>query len=80
MLAITTRLAPLTRRIMAGLSRKLSQLSGGPPNTTLCHRAAMAWGWDCLFCRVIAAVLRDRNHCLDELSAREIVERKRRQK
>ncbi|MBC7148987.1 MAG: hypothetical protein H5U22_06370 [Rhizobium sp.] len=65
-------------RFFADLSRLLSRLTGGAPNTTLCHRAAMRWGWDCLFCRAVAAVLHDRDHCLDELSAAEIVARKRR--
>lgn len=64
-------------RILANASRLLSRMTGGAENTTLCHRAAMRWGWDCIFCRAIAAVLRDRDHCLDELSAAEIVARKR---
>jgi len=67
-------------RFFAGLSRLLSRLTGGAPNTTLCHRAAMRWGWGCIFCRVIASVRRDRDHCLDELSASEIVVLKRRRK
>lgn len=67
-------------RILANLSRSLNRLLGGRPGTTLCHRAAMAWGWDCLFCRVIAKALNDKDHCLDELSAAEIVARKRRRK
>lgn len=67
-------------RILANASRMLSRLTGGRPGTTLCHRAAMRWGWDCLFCRAVAKVLRDRDHCLNELSAAEIVARKRRRK
>jgi len=67
-------------RILANASRLLSRMTGGAENTTLCHRAAMRWGWDCIFCRAIAAVLRDRDHCLDELSAVEIVALKRRRK
>ena len=38
-------------RILANASRLLSRMTGGAENTTLCHRAAMRWGWDCLFCR-----------------------------
>ena len=37
----------------------------------------MRRGWDCRFCRAVGAVLHDRDHCLDELSAAEIVARKR---
>jgi len=55
-------------------------MTGGAANTTLCHRAATLWGWDCLFCRAVAAVLRDRDHCMMELSAQEIVALKRRRK
>lgn len=67
-------------RILANASRLLSRITGGAPNTTLCHRAAMRWGWDCLFCRVVSFALRDKIgvHCLDELSASEIVEMKQR--
>jgi hypothetical protein len=64
-------------RILADLSRLLSRMTGGRAGTTLCHRIAMAWGWDCLFCRAVAAALRDRDHCLAELSAADIVSRKR---
>lgn len=67
-------------KFLADASRLLSLLTGGARGTTLCHRAAMRWGWDCIFCRAIAAVLRDRDHCLDELSAGEIVALKRRRK
>lgn len=67
-------------RILANASRWLSRLTGGRPGTTLCHRTATRWGYDCLFCRAIAVAMRDRDHCLDELSAAEIVELKRRQK
>lgn len=67
-------------KFLADASRVLSRLTGGRKGTTLCHRAAMRWGYDCVFCRAIAAVMRDRDHCLDELSAHEIVALKRRKK
>lgn len=70
----------LMHRFFADLSRLLSRLTGGAPNTTLCHRAAMQWGWDCAFCKLVALILSDKNHCLDELSASEIVALKRRRK
>lgn len=67
-------------RLMAGLSRALSRATGGKPGHTLCRRVAVRYGYDCLFCRIIATMLQDRDHCLDELSAREIVELAKRRK
>lgn len=69
-------------RILANASRLMSRLTGGRPGTTLCHRAAMRWGYECLFCRIVSWAIRDkiRVHCLDELTPAEIVALKRRRK
>lgn len=45
------------------LSRLANRLSGGKPNQSLCARIARVYGHDCLFCRVVGAVTRDRDHC-----------------
>lgn len=66
------------RKVIADLSCILCRVTGGAPGKTLCHRAAMTWGYDCAFCRLVAFVLSDRDHCLDELSAAEIVALKKR--
>jgi len=69
-------------RILANASRLLSRLTGGTRGTTLCHRAAMRWGYDCVFCKLVSFALRDKIgvHCLDELTAVEIFALKRRRK
>lgn len=68
------------RRILATLSRVLCRITGGPSNKTLCWRAAMRWGDDCFFCRLVAAALGERHHCADELTAADIVARARKRK
>lgn len=50
-------------RALGNLSRFLSRITGGHPGETLCGRMARTRGHDCLFCRVVGAVLRDRDHC-----------------
>lgn len=50
-------------RACGQLSRALSRTTGGQPNETLCGRMARTRGHDCLFCRVVGWVLRDRDHC-----------------
>lgn len=67
-------------RLLADVSRMLSRMTGGRRGESLCHRVAMRWGYDCLFCAAIGKLLRDRDHCLDELSAQEIVELAKRRK
>lgn len=62
------------RACLADLSRLLNRLTGGELGKTICWCVAMRWGSDCLFCKVIAAVMRERFHCRDELSARDFVE------
>lgn len=65
-------------RVLADLSRLANRLTGGPAGKTLCNRVARVYGYDCVFCRLVAFVLSDRDHCLDELSAAEIVALKKR--
>lgn len=67
-------------RILANASRLLSRMTGGAENTTLCHRAAMRWGYDCVFCRIVGRIMRQPTHCLEECEAHEIVALKRRRK
>lgn len=50
-------------RALGNLSRWVNRRMQGQPNETLCGRMARTRGHDCLFCRVIGAVLRDRDHC-----------------
>lgn len=66
------------RATIATLSRVLCSLTGGPSGKTLCWRAAMRWGDDCLFCRLVAWALREPHHCANELTATDIVARLRR--
>ena len=56
------------------VSRWLSRATGGEPGTTLCARAGIRWGHDCLFCKCVGFVLRDPRHCWDEM----LIEFKRR--
>jgi hypothetical protein len=65
-------------RVLADASRILSRLSGGPAGSTVCKRAALRWGYDCLFCKIVAKVLRHDTHCLEELEVHEIVALKKR--
>lgn len=65
-------------KVIADFSRLLNRALLGTPGKTLCWRAATLWGYDCAFCRLVAFVLSDRDHCLDELSASEIVALKKR--
>jgi hypothetical protein len=67
-------------KFLADTSRLLSRLTGGRKGTTLCHRAAMRWGYDCVFCKLVGFVLRQPTHCLEECEAHEIVAIKRRRK
>lgn len=67
-------------RFMADLSRLLNRASGGISGHTLCRRIAARYGYDCAFCRAVSFVLRDRDHCLLELDAREIVDLAKRRK
>lgn len=67
-------------RVLADFSRWANRRLGGAENTTLCHRAAMRWGWDCVFCRVVGRIMRQPTHCLEECEAHEIVALKRRRK
>lgn len=60
-------------RLLANASRLFNSISGGEHGKTLCNRIARSYGYDCAFCRLVAFVLSDRDHCLDELSAQEIV-------
>lgn len=50
-------------RALGNFSRALSGATGGQPGETLCGRMARTRGHDCLFCRVVGAVLRDPDHC-----------------
>lgn len=45
------------------VSKLLNRLSGGTNGQTLCARLAKKFGHDCLFCRVIGAVVNDADHC-----------------
>jgi hypothetical protein len=67
-------------RFMADLSRAANRASGGASGKTLCNRAARAWGYDCWFCAAIGCLLNDRDHCLLELDAQEIVDLAKRRK
>lgn len=53
-------------RLSGSLSRALNYWTGGERGQTLCARIAIRFGSDCLFCRVVGAVLNDPWHCLDE--------------
>ena len=59
-------------RVLANASRFLSRITGGEAGTTLCRRAAVKWGPDCAFCRLVGFVLRQPTHCLEEMTGREI--------
>lgn len=48
------------------LSRLINRLTGGYAGQTLCARLALAWGHDCKFCKLIAAALREPDHCRTE--------------
>ncbi len=61
--------------LIANFSRMACSVTGGPSGKTLCLRAAMRWGDDCLFCRLVGQVMGEPHHCADELSARDIYER-----
>lgn len=63
------------RKIIADLSRLICAATGGPSGKTLCWRAAMRWGDNCLFCRLVGWVMREPHHCADELTAADIVAR-----
>lgn len=65
------------RRLIADFSRLLNIAFGGPRGKTLCWRVAMRWGDDCLFCRAVGGVMRERWHCADELSAEDVAARLR---
>ena len=64
--------------VLADLSRLLNRWTGGEAGRTLCWRAAMRLGDNCLFCRFIGFVLRQEHHCSDELTAQDIVTRLKR--
>lgn len=55
------------RKHLGNLSRLVNRLSGGEPGESLCGRMARLRGPDCLFCRVVAAVLREADHCRNEM-------------
>jgi hypothetical protein len=55
------------RAVLADFSRLLNRMTGGEPGKTLCWRMAMRFGHDCLFCRAVGFVLRERAHCREEL-------------
>jgi hypothetical protein len=65
-------------RVLADFSRWANKVLGGEDGKTLCWRAAMRWGDDCLFCRVVSFVLREKHHCADELTAQDIITRLKR--
>lgn len=50
-------------RACTTLSRLINRATGGQPGQTLCARIARRCGHDCLFCRVVGALVRDRDHC-----------------
>ena len=66
------------QRVLADLSRLLSRISGGSAGSTLCKRAALRWGYDCAFCKLVGEILRQPTHCLEELEPHEIVALKKR--
>lgn len=50
-------------RALGSASRALNRALGGRPSESLCGRMTRLRGHDCLFCRVVGAVLRDADHC-----------------
>lgn len=55
------------RRMLGRASRIINRLLGGSAGETVCARVARRYGTGCLFCVVIAAVLREPDHCSTEL-------------
>lgn len=51
------------------VSRWLNYALGGRKEQTLCARMAERHGFDCAFCRLIGAILRQPDHCWQEMLA-----------
>lgn len=67
-------------RLMADASRLLNRVLGGRGGKSLCWSIAMRWGYDCAFCKLVGKILRQPTHCLEELTASEIIELAKRRK
>lgn len=52
--------------MLGDVSRVLNRLFGGRPGESLCARWTRTRGSDCLPCRLVGFVLRDRLHCFNQ--------------
>ena len=59
----TATLPAALLRALGASSRVFNRALGGIPGESLCGRMSRVHGHDCLFCRVVGAVLRDADHC-----------------
>lgn len=48
---------------LGDISRFLNRVTGGRKGESLCGRMSRTRGHDCMFCRIVGAALRDRDHC-----------------
>lgn len=55
------------RSFLAAFSIFINERTGGEKTQTLCARIGLRFGARCLFCRVVGAVLREPEHCLEEV-------------
>ena len=58
------------RTRLGTVSVLLNRLLGGRPGESLCFATASRRGPDCLLCRLVGWILRDPEHCEDELRTR----------
>lgn len=58
----------MLRSTLAAMSGVVAYLIWQKPGSTLCAEIAKRFGHDCIFCRIIGAVMREPDHCRRQLS------------